>query len=248
MTRRVLMMTILLLAALCAQALAADTVRTTGSVNLREGPGRNYAKVAAVGRGKVLDYLGETVADGRGVDWYKVSYRDKALWVSSRYSKLEQAAPAQPAATLQPRIAPTALPTLGAGDMVELSDFYLSRLSDAALALKLTAHGQDNLSELQNFYTNDALLIAGNDLLEHFLVTGPGYAIFGVYVGMDIAAARGALLSAGLVQAGNTMGAYFQHLAGPRSSVNVDGYDSGISLMTDGAGSVTEISWSTYSG
>ena len=247
MKKRALLIAMILLA-LCAHALGAGTVRTTGSVNLREGPGRNYPKAAAVGKGKVLDYLGETVADARGVDWYKIAYKDQVLWVSSRYSKLEQQAPAEPAATLPPRIAPAVLPTLGAGDMVELSDFYLSSLSDAALALRLTAHGEDNLSELQHFYTNDALLIAGNDLLEHFLVTGPGYAIFGVYVGMDINAARSALLSAGLVQAGNTMGAYFQHLAGPRSSVNVDGYDSGISLMTDAAGTVTEISWSTYSG
>lgn len=245
MKKRILLIVALLMC-LCAQALAAGTVRTTGSVNLRKGPGRNYAKVASVGKGYVLDYLDETEADGRGVDWYKVSYKGQELWISSRYSRLE--AEPQPAATLQPRIEPTALPTFGSTDMVELSDFYLSSLSDAALALGLGAQGQDNLSELQYFYTNDALLIAGNDLLEHFLVTGPGYSIFGVYIGMDISAATRTLSAAGLVQAGNTMGAYFQHLAGPRSPVNVDGYDSGISIMTDAAGTVTEISWSTYSG
>ena len=58
MKKRILLIVALLMC-LCAQALAAGTVRTTGSVNLRKGPGRNYAKVASVGKGYVLDISDE---------------------------------------------------------------------------------------------------------------------------------------------------------------------------------------------
>ena len=257
MKRHFLLLTFILMLCLCCQALAAGVVRATGSVNLRKGPGLSYGKVASIKKGRELTYLDETSTDDRGIDWYRVEYKGQAVWISSRYSKLKSVEPTpeptptpepQPAVTLPPRIDPTALPSFGAEDMVELSDFYLGSLSGAAMALGLSNHGQDSLSELSNFYSNDALLIAGNDTLEHILVTGPGYSVFGVYVGMDISAAKSTLAFAGLAQSGSLMGVYFQHLAGPNSRVNVDGYDSGISLMTDANGTVTEISWSTYSG
>ena len=257
MKRKIVLITLILTLCLVVQALAASYVRTTGSVNLRKGPGLGYGKVYAVPRGTKLEYLGKKSTDSRGVVWYKVRYRGSSLWVSSRYSSLKQdsAAPkSEPAAEVTPEAAPevspgpSAPPTFGPNDRIELSDFYLDSLSEAALALGLTNHGEDDLSELQNFYTNDALLIAGNDLLEHFLVTGPGYSIFGVYVGMEIDSARAVLAMAGLVQADSAAGVYYQHAAGEKSPTNVDGYDSGISIMTDAEGRVTEISWSTYSG
>ena len=60
-----------------------------GSINVRSGPGLSYSTVGSVSQGTVFDYLGEISTDGRGVDWYKVSYRDSEAWVSSRYATLE---------------------------------------------------------------------------------------------------------------------------------------------------------------
>lgn len=63
-------------------------VLTTGSVNLRTGPGLNYASVSTASSGKYLTYLGASQRDGRGVTWYKVSSSKGAVWVSSRYARL----------------------------------------------------------------------------------------------------------------------------------------------------------------
>lgn len=60
-----------------------------GSINVRSGPGLSYETVGSVSQGTVFDYLGEISTDGRGVDWYKVSYRGGEAWVSSRYATLE---------------------------------------------------------------------------------------------------------------------------------------------------------------
>ena len=65
-----------------------DFVKTTGSVNLRKGPGLDYGTVASVKAGKKLDYLGTSKKDSRGVRWYKVEYNGKTCWVSSKHSTL----------------------------------------------------------------------------------------------------------------------------------------------------------------
>ena len=267
---------IALVACMWTAALAEGTVRVTkGSVNLRTGPGLKYAKVGTVHKGDKLTYLGQTRTDSRGVKWYKVSRNGKARWISSRMSKLSGASSSSKAAVTPapiPEATPTPLPLVEATatplpaapvqllpdsteasdavdvQVVELSDYYLSNLDATAQTLGLTTKGEDNLSELKNFYKNDGLLIAGNDLLEHFLLTAPGYSLFGVYVGMDIETARGLLTGAGLTEYDNAIGAYFQHPASDKSLTSVGGFDSGINIMTDGDGKVTEISWNTYTG
>ena len=65
-----------------------NTVVTTASVNMRKGPGLDYGKVTAFGKGKKLTYLGESKKDARGVTWYKCSSGKNTGWVSARYSKL----------------------------------------------------------------------------------------------------------------------------------------------------------------
>lgn len=64
-------------------------VLTTASVNLRKGPGTDYARIFALPKGKKLTYLGKTSTDSRGRKWYNVSYNGTAGWVSSRYSVLK---------------------------------------------------------------------------------------------------------------------------------------------------------------
>lgn len=67
-------------------ALAGGTIKTTGSVNLRKGAGLGYKIIRSIGKGVKLDY-DKTKKDGRGVLWYRVTYKGKTGWVSSKYAK-----------------------------------------------------------------------------------------------------------------------------------------------------------------
>ena len=136
-------------------------------------------------------------------------------------------------------------PTFGVPGMIELSTYYKTSLKASAVALELNGYKLDETSEVRNMYYNDVLLIAGEENVEHFRVTGSGYTIFGVYVGMDISSAQSVLTAAGLSQTAGTMGLYFEH-PGESPSTGLDGFDSGISVIADASGHVTEISWSSY--
>ena len=83
------MIAALLIAVMCltGAALAAGKIKTTGDVNIRKGPGLDYAVSSNVGSGKVFEY-DKTSVDERGVKWYKVSYNGKTGWISSKYSKI----------------------------------------------------------------------------------------------------------------------------------------------------------------
>ena len=94
---------------LCGLALA--DVRTTASVHLRSGPGKNYEIITSYSAGKVLTYLGESSVDERGVTWYKVKSGKHTGWVSSKYSVLDDGKKSQPAPTAAPTAAPVVQPT-----------------------------------------------------------------------------------------------------------------------------------------
>ncbi len=68
---------------------AKKRVVTLGRVNLRKGPGTNYKRVTDVAKGSSMKYLNKTQKDKRGVNWYKVSFYGKGLWVSSKWSVLK---------------------------------------------------------------------------------------------------------------------------------------------------------------
>ena len=63
-----------------------NVVVTTADVNLRKGPGTKYKRVATVSQDSSFKYLGQTKKDNRGVKWYKIAYKGKGVWVSSKYS------------------------------------------------------------------------------------------------------------------------------------------------------------------
>lgn len=116
----------LALAALLACGCALADVRTTANVNVRSGPGLDYEIVVTCTAGKTLDYLGESQADDRGVDWYKVSVGDKTGWISSKYAELqgEDARPTDVAPDAEPTPTPApqdgsqaGLPALNAGGL-----------------------------------------------------------------------------------------------------------------------------------
>ena len=69
-------------------AQAARKVYANMDSNLRKGPGLEYKIYTSVKDGTALKYLGVTDTDDRDVDWYKVSYKNKKLWISSNCASL----------------------------------------------------------------------------------------------------------------------------------------------------------------
>ncbi|MDO4866201.1 MAG: SH3 domain-containing protein [Clostridia bacterium] len=78
----------LLIAAICLSMVAAlaesGTVYTTGNVNMRKGPGLDYSSIRAISADNKLEY-DKTAKDERGVKWYRVSYKGRTGWISSKY-------------------------------------------------------------------------------------------------------------------------------------------------------------------
>ena len=277
-------------------AALASSVRTTGDVWLRKGPGKNYSKIRAISKGTKLSYTGKSSVDYRGVRWYRVKYNGSTGWVSSRYAKLsgssssssssskssskksssssssKSSATATPAP--EPEVTPTPEPEISSGEIVEhvqpdggvegteevptfteapipveLSLWYLENLEKTATDLSLSRYQLNENSDFRNQYSNEVLLIAGDTTTEHFRITGEGYAVYGVSVGMDMETAVTTLNNAGLFRTDNSiLGESFQHLATTNSPVNVNGFDSFINLIGDASGKVSEISWSIYTG
>jgi hypothetical protein len=63
-------------------------VKATGQVNVRKQPSLAGASLGTFASGGSADYLGETRTDERGVEWYKISYKEDEGWVSSKYCDL----------------------------------------------------------------------------------------------------------------------------------------------------------------
>lgn len=87
-----LMMALSVLAGSWALAEDAGKVKTTGSVNVRSGPGLDYKSLGSVKKGTTFEYQGESKKDDRGVTWYRVKYDGSTkAWVSSKYATLSGA-------------------------------------------------------------------------------------------------------------------------------------------------------------
>ena len=78
------------LAPTAALAATTYTVRTTASVNLRKGPGLDYAKITSVSSGRNFTYTGVSRFDSRGQGWHQVSYNGGTAWISWAYSNLQK--------------------------------------------------------------------------------------------------------------------------------------------------------------
>lgn len=57
-----------------------------GKSNVRTGPGLGYKSIGVLHRGEDAKYLGKTATDDRGVVWYKIRFKGRDAWVSSRYT------------------------------------------------------------------------------------------------------------------------------------------------------------------
>jgi len=73
-------------------AFAEDATVTGADVNLRSGPGTNYRVVACLSEGTTVN-----VTDRSNPDWYAVTYNGTSGYMSSRYLRIQEAAPAAPA-------------------------------------------------------------------------------------------------------------------------------------------------------
>lgn len=63
------------------QTVASKKYKTTASLNLRKGAGTKYKKILAIPKGKSVTYISKKGS------WYKVSYKGKKGYVSSKYLK-----------------------------------------------------------------------------------------------------------------------------------------------------------------
>ena len=92
------MLLLVAILASCTLALAATKVTTTGKVVLREKPRLSGKYIRSVKKGTTLKVKAEK-ADKRGVVWYKVKYKGKVGWISSkitnRYKKVTVEQPVQ---------------------------------------------------------------------------------------------------------------------------------------------------------
>lgn len=71
-----------------ATSQAMGTLRTTGDVNIRTGPGMEYAIVGMIRANSNASYQGESRTDERGVVWYRIAWDGNEGWVSSKYAEL----------------------------------------------------------------------------------------------------------------------------------------------------------------
>ena len=210
-------------------------VYTTGNVNLRKGPGLNYDTMGSVPEGTVLEYLGAVSTDERGVDWYKVEYKGKAAWISSKYSEVR----GEPIWKLDANDSHA--------DAVELSGYFMQDLSWSANEAGLTEFHVVNL-EAPNQYYNDSAVLGGYDIVSYIGLTGTDYCVFGVTLGMEVEEARRVMTQAGLVLYNDYGDALvFLHPSNEFSYDWVGDYDSSINLYcVDGV--VVELDWSAYTG
>ena len=160
---------------LCGAAQAEVT--TTGDVNLRSGPGLDYGSLGTVRKGAVLEYLGQTRTDERGVDWYRVSTGATEGWVSSKYAELDEDEIAAPA--------------------VEISGYMLTDLRAAARTLSAWEYRHTAGLAPEQYADNAGLLLGGADHVTCIRLESPAYALFGARVGQDAGAAAAQLESMG---------------------------------------------------
>ena len=249
-----------LICALLLSTAALAEVRTTGNVNLRSGPGLDYATIASVQSGVSRTYLGQTSVDDRGVAWYEVDY-DGACWISSKYAELiGEVGPSivdiagqlmqelnESGAVYSEHRGEINWDAEAARDYIDVSQYYLKDLEEAAEALALS-NFEEVASEAPNQYFDDSLTIGGYSIVEYFNLCGPGYTFFGAAPGMEIAQVKELLAEAGLVlydDDGDVV--IFEHRASEESLYDSDGFDSCINVWCQN-GVVTQMDWSAYTG
>ena len=84
--KKALLLLSLSLMAVCFTSFAEGHVTTTGTADMRKGPGLDYRVICSIDEGERL-YYDRTSEDDRGVMWYRVKYDGRRGWVSSKYAR-----------------------------------------------------------------------------------------------------------------------------------------------------------------
>jgi len=153
-----------------------------------------------------------------------------------------------PEETPVPEEEPAEAPGEPVTGIVELSGYYLGNLVEAANEIGLISYRQVEAEAPYQYY-DDSVILAGNQLVEKIVVYGPGYELYGVYVGMSANAAKACLNAAGLDYISSDNGITYEH-RGSEGSIytDVNGHDSCINLWLDENDTVIEIDWNSYTG
>lgn len=158
---------------------AGADIQTADRVNLRKGPGKEYAVMATVPPGTLLGDLDCVMNDGEGAAWYWVEYQGEACWVLAQLVRLTDGEyEAQPLHD-------------------DLACYAGVALDAVAQALGLAQHDLLTGAYSQRYY-NHSLQILGNETLEAVALFSDGYTVFGAAVGMPWDEATNAAITNGL--------------------------------------------------
>lgn len=64
------------------------SIRATGDVNVRTGPGTGYDVVGVLYKGNTVPFTGHKQYDGNGRLWYQVTYYGTTGWISSAFAAI----------------------------------------------------------------------------------------------------------------------------------------------------------------
>lgn len=212
-----------------------ESVTITANVNIRSKPDKESGEILGTAhKGQKFTYAGEVRYNTMGNVWYAIYYDGGTAWVSSRYSYHNDADPDRK--------------DVGTKEGIELSEYYLDPLPEAARALGLNTYEKNNNSETPHQYTNGPVRIGGFDEAKDITLKGFGYTIYGVAPGMDRETAKGKMVEAGLaLDSDEEDQLSFEHPVSEKSPDYREDYD-GIIYVNLSDGKVQYIDWWTYSG
>ena len=137
---------------------ATPYVTTAGRMNIRRGPGTNYAIVATAAAGEQFDITGKNPAS----DWWRIDYQGQNAWIYAPFVTATNAAqiPVVPTPAPPPTPIPQPTPTQIPARNIENPALYLIEMDrqTSALQQEWNALSQEDKDGL--VITNDVLLSA----------------------------------------------------------------------------------------
>ncbi|MBE5776757.1 MAG: hypothetical protein E7326_04565 [Clostridiales bacterium] len=199
---------------------------TAGKVNLRSGPGKDHKYVDQVPKKNTcLGQLLDAQLDKHNVVWFQVEYDGRQCWITSQYAV---AVPGEYCGIIR----------IPDGDLTELSNIYLQSFDEIAITLGLNENMDSDMRE----FTNGSVFITGQHYIEHIVLTGAGYTVYGVKVGDNVTDAV-RLLKQKLVPDSQSTEAYIYRIPCSPDSVSIDGegFDGTLTITVDANKQVTSI-------
>lgn len=259
MKKIIRIISLIMVSAMLMTATAFAQVVSTASVKIRKGPGLNYEMIDAVVKNTYMTYKGSTKYDNRGVAWYKVGYKDKVGWVSSKYTVLNDIGGSSNSSEWNNNyiygagyLGDTSFNAGWFGEYdtrdywFDLSDVMFTNLKSAAEYIGLAYYESVPYSEAPNQYGNKWITIGGHKKVEYIDYCGGPYRLYGVDLNMESEIAGLVMMEYGLHL--NDFGddyMLFERLDPNGNGINE--YDSCLYLYEEN-GYVARIIWCAYSG